>query len=114
MTHALPQFDVPAAWRNHPVHLRAVVGVADHPVPGVERSPEVTDKDPTPPTNVRLVRADGTTLPLECRYDGQDADGQHVWTALLPHPITVNPSDQFEVDKLPARTRIQVSGEPRQ
>ena len=64
----------------------------------------------TPPKNVRIVRADGTEIPCELRYKGQEPadDGSglmHVWEALSEYVPQI-PEDQVRVGMLPPRTSI--------
>lgn len=60
---------------------------------------------PRPPENVQVVLADGRQIPVECRYEGLDECGCHLWTAVtrLPGPVQT-----LTVDLLPARTAIGI------
>lgn len=64
--------------------------------------------EPTPPTNVRAVLADGSIVPLELTYTGWD--GQcHRWKAVRTpawQPV------QILCDALPVRTSIEVPVDP--
>lgn len=61
---------------------------------------------PDPPVNVRLVYADGTTVPVECTYEGVDGEGIHAWT-VINHRSEM-PREML-VETLPARTSIAVA-----
>lgn len=64
----------------------------------------MTTDAPTPPTNVRAVLADGSTLSLECTYAGS-RDG-HEWVAKVPPGTTVA---KVLMDTLPAHTRVRIA-----
>ncbi|MBB5918918.1 hypothetical protein BJY24_007830 [Nocardia transvalensis] len=64
-------------------------------------------RDPIPPTNVRLVSADGEEIPLELDYVGVDDDGIHVWNALVPDSFVPAASLVLRVSVWPAKTAIQ-------
>ena len=68
-----------------------------------------TEHPPTPPENVRIVQPDGTEIPCELRYKGQEQgdDGGmfHVWEALSEYVPQI-PEDKVMVAMLPARTSI--------
>jgi hypothetical protein len=68
-----------------------------------------TEHPATPPENVRIVRPDGTEIPCELRYKGQqradDGGLMHVWEALSEY-VPQAPEDKVKVDTLPARTSI--------
>lgn len=57
---------------------------------------------PVPPENVRVVLADGTEVPIECRYDGL-TDGVHCWMAAI---TLRQPVQEIIVDRWPADTSI--------
>jgi hypothetical protein len=64
--------------------------------------------EPVPiPENVRLVRPDGTTVPLELTYEGMNEDGIHVWVAAVP--VQFRRGDCLRAAVLPARTSIEVT-----
>lgn len=65
-------------------------------------------EQPEPPTNVRLVYADDHEVPLDCRYDGLDDEGQHVWTAVVPSGTPLVGIRSVQLDELPARTTVQL------
>lgn len=67
---------------------------------------------PRPPENVRLVRPDGSVLPVELVYAGQDEDGIHEWVAVATSP-TIEEGTRLFCDVLPARTAINVKIDPR-
>lgn len=59
---------------------------------------------PTPPENVRLIQIDGSTIPLDCAYDGY-RDGTHVWNAIVPAGVDVSLED-IRIDMIPANASI--------
>lgn len=64
--------------------------------------------EPQPPRNVRVVKADGTVIPVECVYRGQDEDGVHIWRSV--HPVNFVPwvGDVLRIDELPGRTAVEI------
>lgn len=66
-------------------------------------------RPPTPPRNVRIHHPDGTTVPVELVYSGQE-QGIHVWTMVLPDSISLNDlrGMSLSADTLPARTAIHL------
>jgi hypothetical protein len=74
-------------------------------------------RPPMPPQNVRLHLPDGTTVPVECAYDGKEGD-QHVWTMVLPEAIYLDILDgwlpvRLSADVFPAKTTIRFPVIPR-
>lgn len=60
-----------------------------------------------PPTNVQLSYADGTVVPVDCRYIGWDDRRRvHVWHVINPRNEL---PDLIHVDVLPASTSIAIS-----
>lgn len=59
------------------------------------------------PTNVRIMYADGSVVPLECVYTGQDTDGVHVWAATLP--MRQEEGARLLVDELPGMCSVVVA-----
>lgn len=57
------------------------------------------------PTNVRITRADGTTLPCELVHLGPDTDGIDIWQIANAeyHP---EHGDTLSADTLPGRTGL--------
>lgn len=41
---------------------------------------------PPPPENVQVMFFDGTVIPVECVYTGQNEDGIECWEAVSPQP----------------------------
>lgn len=68
--------------------------------------------NPIPPEDVRLVRRDGTEIPLECRYDGLDAAGQHRWIAVTPLGFEIESGMRVTMRMLPAKTSVAVDFQP--
>lgn len=65
----------------------------------------VAPTEPQPPSDVRVIMADGREIPVECVYAGT-RDGLHEWVAvhrLAEVPIAVG------AGALPPRTTIRVS-----
>ncbi len=56
-----------------------------------------------PPENVRIVRADGSTVPLELLYRGRYR-GIDQWAATTTVPVL--PGDQMHARTLPARCEV--------
>lgn len=72
--------------------------------------------EPVPPTNVRIVLANGDVVPVECEYVGLQPNGQHLWNAVIPYIWVGNmAAEAFDVacDMVPAKTDIglRVAGE---
>jgi hypothetical protein len=61
---------------------------------------------PDLPENVRLIRADGTVVPLELVYAGQRSDGTHVWRSVLD--VKNEPGDELAADRLPVGTVLDI------
>ena len=64
---------------------------------------------PEPPTDVRIVRVDGTEIPCEVRYEGtRTKDGQlmHDWVAVSEYVVDLRAGDSLAIGKLPARTSV--------
>jgi hypothetical protein len=59
-------------------------------------------EEPTPPTDVRAVMADGREIPLECVYDGWDGEC-HIWRAV--HTVEELPAS-MSIRMLPAHTAV--------
>ena len=56
------------------------------------------------PTNPRIERADGTTVPVELVYEGIDTDGLYCFTGtVIFDPLN---GDSFVTDTLPTKTSI--------
>jgi hypothetical protein len=68
---------------------------------------DVRADDVPMPQNVRVRRADGSTLPLELAYQGRNRQGYHEWVAVLT--FRALPGDQLVADVLPPCTSITVS-----
>ena len=64
----------------------------------------MSEQQPELPEGVRVIYPDGREVPLECRYEGVDKNGLHVWMAVLvvPHEDGM----RLAVSTLPSRTRI--------
>lgn len=64
---------------------------------------------PVPPTNVRIVRPDGTEVPCEVRfvktYIADDGEPMHDWEAISEYLPQI-PQDRIAMDTLPPRTGI--------
>lgn len=60
-----------------------------------------------PPENVRVVRLDGTSLPLELRYVGR-VRGIDKWAATAIAPLT--PGDRLAVDRVPGKCLVEFVG----
>ncbi|GAA4845613.1 hypothetical protein GCM10023201_41170 [Actinomycetospora corticicola] len=71
--------------------------------------------DPTPPTDVRVRRADGSTVPLDLTYEGIGDDGCHRWVATAPTWIGDDSAVHLECALLPPETTIvlELDGEVR-
>ncbi len=65
---------------------------------GVEMSPE-------PPQGVRLVKADGTVIPIETVYAGKDDKGCDDWKMIMPYHFDPH-ADHLEIAVLPARSAV--------
>lgn len=67
---------------------------------------------PEPPENVRIVKADGTEIPLEVfhvkSYIADDGHPMHRWEAISEYRPQI-PQDGLKMDTLPARTEIDVT-----
>lgn len=63
---------------------------------------------PEPPSNVRAVYRDGREVPLECRYEGLDDEGIHLWVAVAPTSVDLEAMESLRVDRFPAHTAISV------
>lgn len=61
---------------------------------------------PIPPTNVRVEKPDGTTIPVELVYNGW-VNGCHEWIAVAP-VTTLDTGGVLKADVLPAHTSITV------
>lgn len=66
---------------------------------------------PEPPENVRIVRADGSTVPLELTYNGISDTGSFEWVTTITVPFTAG-SDQLMIEMLPAHTMVTVRFDP--
>ena len=66
----------------------------------------------TPPENVRIVRPDGSEIPLEVRYVGErigdDDKPLHQWEAISEYVPQI-PQDRLTVGTLPPRTEIGIT-----
>ena len=62
---------------------------------------------PAVPVNVRLQLADGTIVPIELVYIGQDKHGIYTWTAVPTSPVITRGS-KLLVEQLPGRTAIHL------
>jgi len=58
-----------------------------------------------PPTNVRLVLADGREVPVECVYAGRNRDGIAVWEVVTD--LGAGTVCELKADILPAKTAIR-------
>lgn len=66
------------------------------------------DAPPEPPRNVRVVKADGTVIPVECVYRGRDEDGLDLWVSVRPIRFTPWDGDTIACDMLPGRSAVQI------
>lgn len=60
---------------------------------------------PDPPVNVRYVLADGSEIPVDCRYLGADDEGIHRWEIIQPAPQSFT---GIRADVFPARTGLSI------
>ena len=68
----------------------------------------MTELQPEPPVNVRLVLANNQEVPVDTVYVGQDEDGLHQWEIVnAPTALRIM---QMKIDRLPARTAISIPG----
>lgn len=61
---------------------------------------------PDPPINVRLVMADGTEVPVDTVYRGEEGDS-HAWEVVNPPKGRVR---ALKIDELPAHTLVRIAG----
>jgi hypothetical protein len=64
-------------------------------------------RNPPVPRNVRLIRPDGESIPLELVYIGRDSDGLHTWQATICHVLD-GPGWHLCAEVIPRGTRIVV------
>lgn len=62
---------------------------------------------PDPPVDVRLHLVDGTVVPAECVYTGDDPAGNHIWLITVTLP-TLAQLDKVTVGELPAYTTVKL------
>jgi hypothetical protein len=60
--------------------------------------------DPQPPQNVTAIKADGTEIPVDLVYEGQNEDGLHVWTSVRDLP---DETVRLHADVFPGRTVVR-------
>lgn len=65
-------------------------------------------RQPVPPENLRIIRSDGTVVPLELRYTGKHG-GIHHWETVTPARFVLG-EDSLQADLLPGRSQITVQG----
>lgn len=65
-------------------------------------------EEPEPPVNVRVVRPDGTEIPISTVYAGIDPDGLHVWNSVTRITRTAEGPWGLRADSVPGRTRIAI------
>lgn len=68
----------------------------------------MSNSEPTPPTNARLLVGD-EVIPLKMVYDRQDESGTHIWTAEPVHLTAGDDVDdiRLQCDQMPAATYIE-------
>lgn len=60
---------------------------------------------PVPPDNVQFHRANGTAIPLDCRYVGRYG-GVDIWQAIVPASLWPEAGDHITFSVLPPRTLV--------
>lgn len=66
------------------------------------------NREVIPPVNVRLVFRDGTELPVDCRYIGQDPEGFYQWETVRTYDVRDGKGLRVAVDMLPGKTEISI------
>jgi hypothetical protein len=56
------------------------------------------------PTNVRVVKSDGTVIPCELAYQGINDQGCHEWS--IATEVNLREGDKLLVEMLPGHTSI--------
>lgn len=77
-----------------------------------KRSETEHPEPPEAPENVRIVRPDGTEIPLEVFYlgiiTGDDGFPMHEWEAIT-EVMPQMPQDHIRIGVLPARTEVKLT-----
>lgn len=59
------------------------------------------------PRNVRMIREDGTVIPIDCRFGGRNpVTGGDLWIATAPAWVGADRTPAVEVDYLPPRASL--------
>jgi hypothetical protein len=59
------------------------------------------------PVNVRIVTPDGSEIPVDCRYMGQDKMGMYRWETIFPYHVAGDGEGlRLIADKVPPGTII--------
>lgn len=88
--------------------LGAAIALGVGAIVRAHRPADPVDPLPEPPRNVRVIKADGTVIPVECAYRGRDEDGLHLWVSVSAIQFFPWAGDSIACDMLPGRSSITI------
>lgn len=86
--------------------IYARIDSATVPLPETRRSVRYEELQPPPPRNVVLVLLDGTRVPVDCHYVGEQ-EGMRIWEVVTQ--VDADRVAQVTIDEMPPRTSVRMT-----